>query len=81
VCLWTNLTSEFLALNKSLCRSTTASKAMSIIARRVDRDSPRSPSIAYFPVIFLRNGGLAVVTTIQDRPAKRLGFSYWAIAD
>ena len=25
----------------------------------------------YFPVIFLRNGGLAVVTTIQDRPAKR----------
>jgi len=35
----------------------------------------------YFPVIFLRNGGLAVVTTIQDRPAKRLGFSYWAIAD
>jgi len=35
----------------------------------------------YFPVVFLRNGGLAAVTTIQNRAAKRLGFSYWSIAD
>jgi hypothetical protein len=35
----------------------------------------------YFPIVFLRAGGLAIVTTIQNRPAKRLGFSYWAIAE
>ena len=33
------------------------------------------------PAIFLRDGRLAVVTPIQNRPAKRLGVSFWTIAD
>jgi hypothetical protein len=31
----------------------------------------------YIPVTFLRAGGLGVVTTIQNRPEKRLGFTWW----
>jgi hypothetical protein len=36
-----------------------------------------TPAGEYVPVVFLRNGRLAVVTPIQNRPAKRLGFTYW----
>jgi hypothetical protein len=35
----------------------------------------------YIPLAFLRNGRLAVATPIQDRAAKRIGFSYWVVAD
>jgi hypothetical protein len=35
----------------------------------------------YIPLAFLRNGRLAVATPIQDRVAKRIGFSYWVVAD
>jgi len=31
----------------------------------------------YIPVVFLRSGGLGVVTTIANRPEKRLGFTWW----
>jgi hypothetical protein len=31
----------------------------------------------YIPVVFLRSGSLGVVTTIVNRPEKRLGFTWW----
>ena len=31
----------------------------------------------YFPVVFLKNGDLGVVTTIQDVAGKRMGFTWW----
>ena len=40
-----------------------------------------TPAGEYVPAIFLRNGRLAVVTPVQNRPAKRLGFSYWTVAE
>ena len=35
----------------------------------------------YIPVIFLRAGGLGVVTTIQNGPEKRLGFKWWKFVE
>jgi hypothetical protein len=35
------------------------------------------PAGEYIPVAFLRDDTIAVVTTIQNWPAKRLGFTYW----
>ena len=44
-------------------------------------DGSRTPDPAgeYVPVIFLANGGLAVVTPIQDPGSDRFGFSYWRV--
>jgi hypothetical protein len=49
----------------------------------IDATSGKTPTTAgeYVPTIFLRNGRLAIVTPIQNRPAKRLGFSYWTVGD
>ena len=49
----------------------------------IDAMTANAPTTAgeYVPPIFLRNGRLAVVTPIQNRPAKRLGFSSWTVAD
>lgn len=33
----------------------------------------------YFPVIFLKDGALAAVTTIQDDQAQRFGFKFWRL--
>jgi hypothetical protein len=33
----------------------------------------------YFPVVFLKNGELGVVTAVQDIPAKRTGFTWWRL--
>ena len=48
----------------------------------IDATTGKAPTTAgeYLPAIFLRDGRLAVVTPIQNRPAKRLGFTYWTIA-
>ncbi len=35
----------------------------------------------YIPVIFLRGGGLGVVTTIQNVSEKRLGFKWWKFVE
>ena len=35
----------------------------------------------YIPVIFLRAGGLGVVTTIQNQHEKRLGFKWWKFVE
>ena len=35
----------------------------------------------YIPVLFLRSGGLGVVTTIQNGPEKRLGFKWWKFVE
>jgi hypothetical protein len=35
----------------------------------------------YIAVMFLREGNLGVVTTIQNRPEKRLGFTWWKIVN
>ena len=45
----------------------------------IDATTGKAPTTAgeYVPVVFLRNGRLGVVTPIQNRPAKRGGFSYW----
>ena len=43
-------------------------------------DSPtRDPGGEYVPVAFLTDGGLAVVTPIQDQRGARWGFSWWRI--
>ena len=49
----------------------------------IDATTGKAPTPAgeYVPAIFLRNGGLAVVTPVQNRPAKRLGFSYWTVEE
>ncbi|MEO8681722.1 MAG: sialidase family protein [Vicinamibacterales bacterium] len=39
----------------------------------------RDPAGEYLPVMFLKRGGLAVVSPIQDEAAKRVGFSWWKI--
>lgn len=39
----------------------------------------RDPAGEYLTVTFLRDGGLAVVSTIQDTRANRFGFSWWKI--
>ncbi len=49
---------------------------------RVSEEHPADPvhrvtAGEYIPVTFLRAGGLGVVTTIQNRPEKRLGFTWW----
>ncbi len=31
----------------------------------------------YFPAVFLKSGGLGVVTAVQDIPGKREGFTWW----
>jgi hypothetical protein len=52
-------------------------------AVEIDATTGKTPTTAgeYLPVIFLHDGRLAVVTPIQNRSAKRLGFSYWAVAN
>jgi len=47
----------------------------------VELDGARTPDAAgeYVPVIFLSDGGLAVVTPIQDPGSDRFGFSYWRV--
>lgn len=35
----------------------------------------------YIPVVFLRTGGLGVVTTIQNVPEKHLGFKWWKFVE
>jgi hypothetical protein len=47
----------------------------------IDALAGNTPTTAgeYVPTIFLRNDRLAVVTPIQNRPANRLGFSYWSV--
>jgi hypothetical protein len=40
----------------------------------------RVPAGEYGPVAFLRDGRLAIVTTIQDDQEKRFGFSWWTAA-
>jgi hypothetical protein len=49
----------------------------------IDAIAGKAPTTAgeYVPVMFLRSGRLAIVTPIQNRAAKRLGFSYWTVAD
>ena len=39
----------------------------------------RDPAGEYFPVAFLKDGSLAVVTTIQNARAGRSGFSWWKV--
>ena len=39
----------------------------------------RDPGGEYLAVSFLRSGGLAVVSPIQDDRAKRFGFSFWRV--
>jgi len=41
----------------------------------------RTTAGEYIPVIFLRAGGLGVVTTIQNRREKRLGFKWWKFVE
>lgn len=33
----------------------------------------------YLAMAFLRDGGLAMVSPIQDKAAKRFGFTYWTV--
>ncbi len=40
----------------------------------------RDPAGEYLPVTFLKSGGLAVVSPIQNAGAGRFGFSWWRIA-
>ena len=37
----------------------------------------RVPAGEYIPIVFLRSGGLGVVTTIQNQPMNRVGFKWW----
>ena len=48
----------------------------------IDATTGKTPTPAgeYVPAIFLRDGRLAVVTPIQNRPGRRVGFSYWTVA-
>ncbi len=48
----------------------------------IDATTGKTPTPAgeYVPAILLRNGRLAVVTPIQNAPARRFGFSYWTVA-
>jgi hypothetical protein len=52
-------------------------------AFEIDATTGKAPTTAgeYLAATFLRDGRLAVVTPIQNRPAKRLGFSYWTVAN
>lgn len=40
---------------------------------------PRDPGGEYLPVMFVSDGGLAVVSPIQNEAARRFGFSWWRI--
>ena len=40
-----------------------------------------TPAGEYVPALFLRDGRLTVVTPVQNRTAKRLGFSFWTMGD
>jgi len=40
-----------------------------------------TPAGEYVPAILLRDGRVAVVTPIQNGPARRFGFSYWTVAN
>jgi hypothetical protein len=44
---------------------------------------PQTPDPAgeYFPILFLRKGGLVVVSTIQNPTEKRFGFSLWKVEE
>jgi hypothetical protein len=42
-----------------------------------DHAAVRTAAGEYVPTIFLRNGGLAVVTPIQNAREKRVGFTFW----
>jgi hypothetical protein len=53
---------------------------------RVSEEHPGDPvrrvtAGEYIPVLFLREGGLGVVTTIQNGPEKRLGFKWWKFVE
>jgi hypothetical protein len=50
---------------------------------RVWPKDPQTPDPAgeYLPILFLRKGGLVVVSTIQDPTEKRFGFSLWKIEE
>lgn len=53
---------------------------------RVSHDRPaelahRSTAGEYVPITFLREGGLGVVTTIQNRQDKRFGFLWWRFVE
>jgi len=39
----------------------------------------RDPGGEYVPVMFLKDGGLAVATPVQDLHGNRFGFSYWRV--
>lgn len=41
--------------------------------------SPRDAGGEYLPVAFLKNGDLAVVSTIQNSKTQRYGFSWWRV--
>lgn len=43
----------------------------------LDQKGGNTAAGEYLPVAFLRDGTIAVVTPIQNGPAKRLGFTYW----
>jgi hypothetical protein len=48
--------------------------------RKLDEPRRRDPAGEYVPLLFLRDGRLAVVTTIQDDQTKRFGFSWRTVA-
>jgi len=49
----------------------------------IPKDFPpvRDPAGEYLPVLFLRSGGLAVVSPIQNKRENRVGFSFWKLEE
>lgn len=46
------------------------------------QDPPvRETAGEYLPILFLRNGGLAVVSPIKNVHEKRFGFSFWGVEE
>ena len=47
--------------------------------RDTEEERTREPAGEYLPVIFLKNGGLAVVSPVQDKAGDRYGFTWWKV--
>jgi hypothetical protein len=50
------------------------------LSGRGERPDKHNPAGEYLPITFLRDGGVAVVSPIQNERAGRYGFSWWRIA-
>ena len=50
------------------------------LASRRENPTLRSPAGEYVPIVFLRDGTLAVVAPIQNERAQRFGFTWWRIS-